>query len=105
MREITPIPFPLGKARATRGPFAYLEYPFYIQQCPPRGIFLLTGLIITLIMIITEGGMVEMFLRNVPNDLHRRFKLICVEQGISMNKQIIELIRKHVERQEKKAKK
>ncbi len=65
----------------------------------------MTGLLIMLIMIITEGGMVEMFLRNVPNDLHRRFKLICVEQGISMNKQIIELIRKHVERQEKKAKK
>ncbi len=49
--------------------------------------------------------MVKMITRDIPDDLHKRFKLVCVEQGISMNKQIIELIRKHVERQEKKARK
>ena len=43
-----------------------------------------------------------MLLRDVPKDLHLRFKLLCVEEGISMNKQVIELIMRHVERLEKK---
>jgi len=49
--------------------------------------------------------MVKMFLRNVPDDLHKRFKVLCVEHEVSMNAKVIDLIRKFVEREEKKGKK
>ncbi len=49
--------------------------------------------------------MVKMFLRNVPDDLHKRFKVLCVEHEVSMNAKVIGLIREFVEREEKKGKK
>jgi len=43
--------------------------------------------------------------RDVPDDLHKRFKMLCVEHGVSMNSKVIELIREFVEQGEKKGKK
>ena len=54
-------------------------------------------------------GMKMITVRDVPDDLHKRLKLLCVENGISINAQIIKLINDCVEyaegeRQEKKPK-
>lgn len=46
-----------------------------------------------------------MITRNIPDDLHKRFKILCVEHEVSMNTKVIDLIRKFVEQQEKKPKK
>ena len=43
--------------------------------------------------------------RDVPDDLHKRFKVLCVEHGVSMNAKVIGLIREFVEREEKKPRK
>ncbi len=50
--------------------------------------------------------MVKMITRDISDDLHKRFKMLCVEHETSMNAKVIDLIRKFVEREEKrKAKK
>lgn len=46
--------------------------------------------------------MVKMLIREVPNSLHRRFKVLCVERGVSMNEKVIGLIKEYVEKQDKK---
>ncbi len=46
--------------------------------------------------------MVSMLTRDIPDNLHKRFKVLCVEHEVSMNAKVIELIREFVERQEKK---
>ena len=38
-----------------------------------------------------------MQVRSVPDELHRQLKILCAEEGVSMNKKVIELIRKEVE--------
>ena len=43
--------------------------------------------------------------RNVPPDIWHEFKLHCVEQNISINKKIIELVTKEVERRRKRKEK
>ena len=42
-----------------------------------------------------------MRIRNVPDDLHWKFKLMCTEKRISINQRIIQLIEKDVEKREK----
>ena len=41
-------------------------------------------------------------LRDVPDDLHLRFKLRCVERGISMNQALIDMIRREVAKANRK---
>jgi hypothetical protein len=43
-------------------------------------------------------AMATITIRDVPEELRKAFKLLCVEQDTSMNKRIIELIRSEVER-------
>jgi len=40
----------------------------------------------------------QLIIRDIPDDLHKAFKLLCVKQGVSMNKKIIQLIKKVVEK-------
>ena len=40
-------------------------------------------------------------LRNIPDDLHRQFKLLCVEKGTAMTDEVIRLIREEVKRNKK----
>ena len=44
-------------------------------------------------------------IRNIPEDIWRRFRVICLERGVSMNQRIIELVRAEVERVNKAEKK
>jgi plasmid stability protein len=44
--------------------------------------------------------MATVMIRNMDDDLRRRFKLICTEMDISMNKQAQRLIREFVEKKE-----
>lgn len=39
----------------------------------------------------------ELRVRDVPEGLHERFKILCVRERISMNKKMLELIRQAVE--------
>lgn len=45
--------------------------------------------------------MASITIRDVPEDLRKRFKLACVEKDVSMNTQIIELIKQFVDTHEK----
>ncbi len=54
------------------------------------------------LVILVDMDTVIIQTRNVPDDLHKRFKVLCVEHEVSMNAKVIELIREFVERQEKK---
>ena len=47
-------------------------------------------------------NMKDMRIREIPDDLHLRFKLLCVKKNISMNKYLIQMIKKEVEEEEKK---
>ena len=46
-------------------------------------------------------SMKQIMVRDVPDDLHIEFKLLCVKRGISMNRRIIELIRGDIKKKEK----
>ena len=46
--------------------------------------------------------MKDMRIREVPDDLHLKFKLLCVKKKISMNQYLIQMIKKEVEEEEKK---
>ena len=35
--------------------------------------------------------------RNVPDDLHKAFKIICAEEDTSINSKVIELMREYVD--------
>jgi|APSaa5957512622_1039677.scaffolds.fasta_scaffold449723_1 hypothetical protein len=39
----------------------------------------------------------ETRIRNIPPDLWRKFKLLCVHQDISMNQKVLDLVREAVE--------
>ncbi len=49
--------------------------------------------------------MPTMYIRDFPDNLHRRFKSLCVLNGEHMRERIIELVREYVEKEEKKRKK
>ena len=67
-----------------------------------RGIFLLTGMVAMVILTSMEKVIIQT--RDVPADLHHRFKVLCAESKVSMNAKTIELIREYVEREEKRKK-
>ena len=39
----------------------------------------------------------NMLIRDVPKDLQMAFKVRCVQEGISMNQKVIDLVREYVE--------
>ena len=41
--------------------------------------------------------MATMIIRDMPNELKKEFKKACVDEDISMNRKVIELIRDYVE--------
>lgn len=43
--------------------------------------------------------------RDIPEDIHRDFKVMCVQKGVSMNAELLRLIREAVEGYRKKEKK
>ena len=45
--------------------------------------------------------MAETRIRNLPDDVWRRFRVICLEAGISANKRLIQLIEAEVKRVDK----
>ena len=49
-----------------------------------------------------EDSMKAINLRNVPDELHSRLKAVCALENVTMQDKVVELIRKYVERQEKK---
>ncbi len=46
--------------------------------------------------------MKDMRIREVPDELHLKFKLLCVKKKISMNKQLIKMMKKEIEKEDKK---
>ncbi len=42
------------------------------------------------------AGMAELRIKNVPENLHKQFKLLCVEESISINQKVIDLLRQAV---------
>ena len=46
----------------------------------------------------------EMRIRDIPDELHLKFKLICTAKRVSMNEYIIRLIEKEVEKREREKK-
>lgn len=53
-----------------------------------------------MIIIVTMNIMI----RELDENIHRRFKLLCTIKNVSMNKKIKELIQEYVEQQEKERK-
>jgi len=43
--------------------------------------------------------MKQILIRKVPEELHRAFKTLCAKQGVSMQDEIMLLMRKELERQ------
>lgn len=43
----------------------------------------------------------EVRIRELPNDLHREFKLLCVSEGVTINDKLIELIEEAVRKARK----
>ncbi len=60
----------------------------------------MTGMVAIVTLVNMDAVIIQT--RHVPEDLHKRFKVLCVEHEVSMNAKVIELIREFVERQEKK---
>lgn len=44
-----------------------------------------------------------LYIRGLPEELRRRFKVSCIQQGISMGKRIEQLIREALKSKEKQA--
>jgi predicted HicB family RNase H-like nuclease len=44
----------------------------------------------------------DMKIRDVPKELHHKFKVMCAEKDISMNKLLIQLIKEAVAKEGKK---
>jgi signal transduction histidine kinase len=42
----------------------------------------------------------NVLIRDVPADVHKHFKLLCVHQDISMNKKLLELMHREIEESE-----
>jgi hypothetical protein len=40
-------------------------------------------------------------IKNIPDDLHKQFKLSCVDKGISMNQRFLSIIKTVVDRYQK----
>lgn len=40
--------------------------------------------------------MAEMRIRNIPEDLYKRLKILCIEEGKTLNDKVIEVIREAV---------
>jgi plasmid stability protein len=47
-------------------------------------------------------SMKSIMIRNVPEDLHKEFKILCVKRGVSINKLMLDLMRKEVDKEQKK---
>lgn len=43
----------------------------------------------------------DIFFRDIPEELHRKFKSICAEKGISMKDAFIEYIKEQIVKKEK----
>jgi plasmid stability protein len=48
------------------------------------------------------ASMAEMRIRNIPENLHKRFKMLCVDERVSINEKIIQLVKEAVEKWEAK---
>jgi len=48
-------------------------------------------------VLVDNPGM-ELRVYNIPEGLHKQFKILCVQEGITMNQKIIELMRQAVEK-------
>ena len=46
--------------------------------------------------------MKDMRIREVPDELHLKFKLLCVKKKITMNNYLLKLVEKEVEKEGKK---
>ncbi len=45
--------------------------------------------------------MSDMRIREVPNEIHYQFKLICVRKRVTMNDHLLQLVKSEVERDKK----
>lgn len=43
----------------------------------------------------------DMKIRHVPDEVHQKFKILCIKRGITMNDQLIEYMKKEVQKAEK----
>ncbi len=43
-----------------------------------------------------------LIIKRIPDNVHHDFKVACTVEGTTMREKVIELMRKYVERQEKK---
>ena len=53
-------------------------------------------------ILLYNISMKTIMIRNVPEDLHKEFKILCVKKGVSINEQLLLLMRKEVEKEQKK---
>lgn len=49
------------------------------------------------------NNMKDMRIREVPDELHLKFKLLCVKKKISMNDYLIKMMEKEIEKEDKKS--
>jgi len=40
-------------------------------------------------------------IRDIPDELHKKFKIMCVEKGVSMNAELLRLIKEAVDKYKK----
>jgi len=39
-----------------------------------------------------------MRIKNIPEDLHKRFRILCIQESVSLNEKIIQLMKEAVEK-------
>ena len=47
--------------------------------------------------LVETGSMATMIIREIPDELKKEFKKACIDEDVSMNGKVIELIKDYVE--------
>ena len=47
-------------------------------------------------------NMKEMRIRNIPNEVHRSFKMLCTKKDTNMNEYLIRMMKKEIEKEDRK---
>ncbi len=57
-----------------------------------------------ILYIVYIHSMKTTMIRKVPDDVHKDFRIMCFEKGVSMNTELLRLMKEAVEKYRKKSK-
>lgn len=54
----------------------------------------------TFLRLIDSMYSMKILIRDLPSDVHKAFKILCVKEELSMNKKLLRMIREEVKQKE-----